>query len=145
MSNEKELQLKDGERLHLLVNMLEPTDAYTLVARLGKVLLPAIVALKQGKSDELQTVVNTMFDQLGPETASLIRDELFKSVTATRFDAAGNPTKRDLLHGRAAINATFRSNLKAMFQTIAFAAEVNFGDFFDVSALAARMTPTPSA
>lgn len=144
MQDTKTLTTPDGDTLELTVNKLEPVDAYVLTAKLGKVLIPAFVAARSGKSAELHGVVDTMFDKLGPELATQIMYDLFRGCLVIRNTPEGAAQKFDLAGGKAAVNNAFRGNLKGMFVALGFALEVNFGDFFGEGGLAALVTRTPS-
>jgi hypothetical protein len=146
MQDTKTLSGTGGESFELTCIKLEPVAAYMLVAKLGKVLLPVLVAMRTRKpTDDMSPVVDQIFSGLTPELAQQVMLELLSTVTVVRTGASGQPQKFDLCNGQVAINNAFRGNVMTMFKVMGFALEVNFSDFFDVSGLVSRMAPTPSA
>lgn len=110
------------------VNMLEPFDAYLLLGKMAKVILPPLVAMQSGRNED--SALNAMFDAMTPELLTSVQFELLKTTTVVRQDPEGKVEKIDLCTGKAAINRAFRGNLKAMFAVMRFAAEVNFTELF---------------
>ena len=146
MQDTKTLKGADGDSFELTCVKLEPVAAYMLVAKLGKVLMPALVAMKTRKAnDDLQPVVDQIFGGLTTEIAQQVMLELLSTTTVVRTTASGEVSKRDLCNGQAAINDAFRGSVMMMFRAMGFALEVNFGDFFDASGLIAKLTPMQSA
>lgn len=141
----RELTTSDGDVFELTVSKLEVLTAYALVARLGSLLAPAAVAMKQGKESDLQPVLDQLFKTLTPELAQQVLVEMLSTTTVVHRTPDGAASKHELLRGKTEINNAFRGNLKTMFRAAGFAFEVNFSDFFDVSGLVAQLTPTPSA
>lgn len=135
---------KDGDTLDVECSKLEPVAAYLLVAKLGKILLPALVAMRQGKETDLQPVIGQMFDSLPPELAREVMLDLFRPCVVVKTNAEGKQSKHDLALGQPEVDKAFRGSLKTLFQALGFAFEVNFGDFFDASALVERVTRTQS-
>ena len=144
LSDTRVFTTSDGESYEVLVNKLEPELAYLLVAKLGKVVIPAIVAMKKGGTTELMPVVDRLFESLTPELAKQVKNDLFAATTVIRTDREGNQMKFDS-GTAAAVNNAFRGQVKTMFEVLRFALEVNFADFFDVRGLAASTQKMPSA
>jgi hypothetical protein len=148
MSDSKTYEGKEGDSYEITVVKLEPVPAYQLVAKLGKLLVPAVVALQGVKATadvrELVPAADKLFDSLTPEMAMSLMKDLFATVTIVRTRADGVAEKSDLCHGQAMVNRAFRGDLKAMLVALKFAFEVNFGDFFDGSGLVGLAAQTPS-
>lgn len=136
----------DGAEFEITCIKLEPVPAYLLLAKVGKIIVPAILAAQglTGKSDaaDLIPAINRLFESLTPELANTLMLDLLRSCTCIRPDDAGERERHDLLDVKR-INRAFRGNLKAMLLAMKFAIEVNFGDFFAASAAVASTTPTP--
>lgn len=135
---------RDGESFEVTISKLEPVAAYKLVAKLGKILVPALVAMRQGTESDLQPVVSRMFDELPADLATEIMLDVFAAATVVRRTSDGGASKHELCAGIAEVNRAFRGNLLMLFKSLGFALKVNFDDFFDVDGLVARLTPTPS-
>jgi hypothetical protein len=135
----------DGEAFEVTCTKLEPVAAYELLAKVGKLLVPAVMAAQglTSKSDALSMIpaVNQLFDAMSPELARSLMQDLLRGCTLTRPDDKGELERHDLLTTQK-INRAFRGNLKAMLMAMKFSLEVNFGDFFAASAAVASTTPT---
>lgn len=142
------LVAKDGTRFVLTANKFEPTYAYRLLAKIGRVLVPAVMAAKsvnaQSAALDLMPAVNAMFDQLTPDLADSARDDLLLAMSVARDDEQGKPERIDLVSPKN-INRAFRGGyLRELLLAMKFSLGVNFGDFFGVSATSAvAETPTP--
>ncbi len=149
MENQRTVELTgaDGARFEITTLKFEPVTAYRLLAKIGRVLIPAglmakDVGLKSATAD-LMPAVRTLFDSLTPELAEQVMLESLAASSCVRPDEQGTLERIDL-NSIAKINRAFRGNLKMMLMAIKHSLEVNYGDFFDGSAGAASMTPTPS-
>lgn len=138
---------KTIEGLEVTVVKLEPVAAYMLLARVGPVLLPALLASKgvqlTGGIESLAPAAKAMLDGLTPEAAKAIMLDVFQS-TSVIVRSAGEPRRYDLCGGIGEINKAFAGKFKGMLAALWFAIGVQFADFFAASDLAGSATPTPS-
>ena len=128
------IECADGLTLDLTCTPFEPVTAYTILALVGKVLVPAALAAKNvsGTSNvtDLLPAARALFEQLTPELAQEALIKLLAGTSVVRSDAEG---KIDCI-GPAKINRAFRGgNLKAMLLAVKHSLEVNYGSFFVVS------------
>lgn len=145
MQDERTFKSKDGTSYAMTVVKLEPVAAYMLMTALGSFLIPAIVAMKQGKDSDLQPIVEQFFKGLTPELRRSAMLDLLSPCVVVRTEPDGSDTKHELCRGQQAINHAFAGDVPMMFRALGFSLEVNFGDFFDVSGLAGKLIPTQSA
>ncbi len=126
---------------------LDVITAYKLLAKIGKVMIPAALAARgvTGKSDstELMPAITQLFDALSPELAESLMLESLQATSVVMPDANGKLLKIDLT-GASMIKAAFAGDLKAMLLTMKFALEVNYASFFVASDVAETETPTQS-
>lgn len=126
---------------------LAPVHAYLLLAKVGKVLVPALAAARgvSGSSDlnALAPALSQLFDTLSPALAQSLLLEGLASTSVVAPDASGKLLKIDLT-SEAMINRAFAGNVKGMLLALKFALEVNYGSFFVGLGAAASETPTPS-
>jgi hypothetical protein len=132
----KEIEIEELGRMTCA--KMEPVDAYLLLGKIGKVVIPVIVASKgiaQGvkgapSAADMMPAVRALFEQLTPELQLAVQLDLFKTCAIIKTDEKGDPYKQEL-NGVKAINNAFRGHsIKCMFKAMSFALEVNFGDFF---------------
>jgi hypothetical protein len=105
------LLAKDGMRFELTTVKFEPVTAYRLLAKIGRVLVPTVLAAQSvtGKSLALDLLpaVNTMFDQLTPELAESALVDSLAATSVVRPDDSGKLEKIDTVNINE-INRAFR-------------------------------------
>lgn len=129
--------------LEVTTTQFGSTTASTLIVRLLKVVGPAIEQLAPlaGTAD-LADIGKMNVGVIGPALVAvaeavgdsatfekLLTDILRGTLVISRDDS-GKLTKHDLSGGREAIDGAFDGRLRDLFVVVAFALEVNFGDFF---------------
>lgn len=131
---------------------LPSTRAYALVRKVGKVVAPALGALR-GKTPgaimgsdlaDLAPALESLFDKLDDQSADSLMLEALACTSVTRQGDDGRLIKYDLTT-KAAIDLAFDGDLRSLLLTIKFALEVNFASFFDGSGPSASASPAPSS
>lgn len=137
------LTAKDGTRFEITTVKFEPVTAYLLLAKIGRVLVPAVLATTRGGNGDLDAV----FDQLTPELAQTALVDTLASTSVVRPDDSGKLEKVDLTSIRE-INRAFRGGyLREMLLAMKHSLAFNYQDLFAASAgpdAAGAMTPAPS-
>lgn len=117
------------EGLDVTCSQLPAIKAYSVFARLGKVIGPALGALADvdvsKEMDDLEAMapaLSLLLSKLAEDT-DLIMPLL--STCEVRKDG-----KQILLKDESSINRAFAGNFKAMLLTLKFSLTVNFSDFF---------------
>ncbi len=160
MPNQESTELlgEDDEPFTITTTKFEPVVQYRLLAKIGRVLIPAVMAAKGdgAKNPDGSTAVNmragveALFEKLTPEVADMAMMDSLAATSVIRADDAGAKEVISLINVKG-INRAFRGgNLRVMLQAMQFALEVNYGRFF-VGALKAKQataaieaTPTQS-
>lgn len=122
------------------VPQLPTFEALDTFEALSKVLGPGIAALSSaGLEGNLEPVAVAVFSRLGGGELRKLAMMLLKGVTVSLPAKNGEMAEMQVLQ----ILATqYAGKLFELFQVIAFAAEVNFADFFDgVRTLLAKRAP----
>lgn len=125
------------------VPQLPTFEALDTFEALSKVLGPGLAALSSaGMEGNLEPVAAALFGRLGGGELRKLATMLLKGVTVSLPAKNGEMAEMQVLQ----IAAThFAGNLFEMFQVLAFAAEVNFADFFDgLRGLLAKRGPLPT-
>lgn len=150
MDNTTTIEIK-GVTLEVTCMPFEPVTQYQLLAKVGKVLVPTVLAAQaidptKAKISDLMPAVDKLFDGLTPQLADEFRRDCLRGCTVQREDDSGKPERIDLVNDKA-VNKAFRGlGVKPMLMCIKHVLEVNFGDFFAVSDRAelAETAPAPS-
>lgn len=142
--------------IEVTVTQFPVSRSLPLTATLMKVAGPAIGKLAPMLGGGLDGLGKTNVDGLAPalvaladglsevEIVKLLADILGGTLVVTT-DEGGKLRKHDLSGGSAAIDRAFDGNLMTVFRVAAFALEVNFGSFFDGSALPVEEAAAASA
>jgi hypothetical protein len=128
-------ETKEIDGLKITVSQLPPRKGFKLAAKLFKFAAPALAAMQPDKEvdvEQLKPALMGMLQALDDDELDNIMSALFNTAYVIR-EIDGKPCKFELNDG-AKIDAAFEGALPAMFQSLMFAIEVNFGDFFDGSA-----------
>lgn len=134
-------ETRDIDGLTVTSTQLPAMRSFALMARLGKVIAPALgmvegVSLTSGIG-ALAPALAQLFAQLdGAEAESLAREVL--ASTSVVVDG-----RRLELSRTEMINLAFEGRIKTMLATLKFALEVNYGDFF-AGGLSGAAAPAPS-
>jgi hypothetical protein len=119
---------------------------FELLARLVKMIGPALGALTSADpTADLSAMAPALagaLTNINPQEASALVVDIFSCTTALISDSTGG--RQVQLSDRTNIDLVFSSRLKVMFQVLAHAIKVNFGDFSGGSAPAAPLPPAPS-
>lgn len=130
MSNLK-VEKRDIDGLEVEVTQHPPMAALPLFTRLGRSIGPAFFAVLEHRNDLLQNaevmlpVILDVFEKLGGDELQVLARELLRATSVT-VDG-----KRWSLDGDDKLNNVFAGRLPAIFKVMSFAAEVNFGNFFE--------------
>lgn len=123
---------KEIDGLKFTVSQLPPRKGFKLAAKLFKLIAPALGAMPEGATvdvDTLKPALMGLLHGLDDDELDTIMRSLFETAYIIR-EIDGKLCKFELLDG-AKIDAAYEGKLPAMFQSLVFAIEVNFGDFFD--------------
>jgi hypothetical protein len=140
--------------LEVTTTQFGSTTASTLIVRLLKVVGPAIEQLAPmlGTAD-LAGIGKMNVAVIGPALVAVaeavgdsatfekLLTDILRGTLVIARDESGKLTKHDLSGGREAIDGAFDGRLRDLFVVVAFALEVNFGDFFAGLAPAADAAP----
>lgn len=128
--------------LEVTTTQLPSMRALRLMTRIGRLIMPSLAkldglsvgALLRAEMSSIGPAVSELFDRLTDSQA----EELVREIlVATAVDVDGK--RVELING-AAIDKVYSGNLPALFSTIRFALEVNYGGFFSVDS-----APSPTA
>jgi hypothetical protein len=143
LQNTDTLLAKDGTRFEITTVKFEPVTAYLLLAKIGRLLVPAVLASTRGAAGDMDAV----FDQLTPELAQAALVDSLASTSVVRPDDNGKLEKIDLVNIRE-INRAFRGGyLREMMLAMKHSLAFNYQDLFVASAgpdAASATTPAPS-
>ncbi len=116
---------KKIEGLEVSTTQLPALRAFALLARLGKVIGPALSKMSgMNMESDIGPVLGELFANLDPaESSDLVLEVLIS--TQVIID-----NRREELNNQEAVDRVFGGNLKAMLLTMGFALKVNYSDFF---------------
>lgn len=138
MQDNLTIECKDGLVLEVITVPFEPVDQYKLLAEIGRVLVPTILAAQGvgGKSSagDLGPAVDALFRSLTPDMAVESLQHVLRCSSVIRRTGDAEPDKIDLLSIKALNRAFKGAGLKSMLLAAKHALEVNFGNFSDVAA-----------
>lgn len=119
---------RDIDGITIRTIQLPPLRAFPLMAKLGKILSPALGQLGDVSMDsdikELAPALGELFSQLDERDAQSLIMEIFAS------SAAQLPEKLVPLNTVEMINTVFAGRFLTMLKAMKFVLEVNFADFF---------------
>ena len=133
MGRKKETRTIDG--LEFTCIQLPALKAFTLASRLAKGLAPLLGTSKLGMNTDLKelgSVLASSLNQFPPVELQSILKELL-ACCSVKFPSEGEDRWIQLVDDKS-INLVFEGRLASMFKVGRFSLEVNFADFFDVSA-----------
>jgi hypothetical protein len=116
------------EGMEVSVTQLPPRKAFKLMPKLAGVLGPLIGKARGGDQGAMLEGVGASLMQLDDVMVDNITAQLFSQVMV--IVDLGNGLKNYDLSQTTAVDQVFAGNLKAMMQTLTFAVEVNYSDFF---------------
>lgn len=130
----QETQSIDG--ISFTVTQFPAMRGFTLFGKLVKTIGPALSALSgldpQADVIKVAPVIASALRDLDPEAASALALEIFASTSAI-IDTPSGP-RNVQVNTRENVDIVFMGKLMTMFKALAFAVQVNFGDFFGGSA-----------
>lgn len=136
-------ETKEIEGLKLTVSQLPPRKGFRLATKLFKFVAPALAEMKPDQEIDLgkmMPALTGMLQELDEDELESIMMQVFATAYVIR-EIDGKPCKFELNDG-AKVDAAFDGKLAAMFQSIMFAIEVNFGDFFEDAAPSGEVAST---
>ena len=139
-----------GITLEVTTVPFEPVTQYTLLAEVGKVLVPTVLAARgvAGQSDalDLMPACRALFEQLTPDFARQAMQHILAGTTVVRRAEGEQPVKLDLVDVKSINRAFAGAGLKPLLLAIKHALEVNYGRFFVGSGgnASASIPATPS-
>lgn len=124
-------ETREIEDLTVTTQQLPAMRAYSVFARLGKIIGPALAAVQGVSVSNLEELdVSEIAPAIGKALEGLAEDEpLVLKLLASTFVVLDG--KKIELTGDAQINRAFSGRFKALLLTLKFALEVNFSDFLD--------------
>lgn len=134
-----EIPQKTIEGLNVLIGRMPVSQTGRLTIKLGKIVAPAFSIMLSMQGDEdisaLTPAVKFLFEQLPADEFNPLALELLSTTTVGVTSIGGRDPR--------VLDKAFGSNLVALLETIAFALEVNFGDF--IKALFAKINANADA
>lgn len=134
-------ETKEIDGLKVTVAQLPPRKGFKVAAKLFKFVAPALAEMQPDQEvdmGKLQPVLMGMLRDIDDDELERIMTDVFATAYVVR-EVDGKLAKFELNSGDK-IDAAFEGKLPAMFQSVMFAIEVNFGNFFDGDAPSGEVT-----